>query len=163
MHWQSWSRGPLGLKLLNKTMAIILLMTFPALTFADDVPKIKPMNQGETAPFVGVLFNSAAIAQSIVEKEYNAEQCRLRTAHIEQKEKVKCDLLVSTVRVEVDFLQKKYDSILKIKDEEVIRLQKFALERPNKNSHWWFAGGVAVGIITSVVIFYAAVEIGERD
>jgi hypothetical protein len=151
------------LKLLNKIAAIILFMTFPILVFADETPKIKPMNQGEIAPFSGVLFNSTAVAQSIAEKEYNTEQCRLRTAHIEQKEKVKCNLLVSTVKVEVDFLQQKYGSILKIKDEEVNRLQKFALERPNKNSHWWFAGGVVVGIITSVVIFYAAVEIGERD
>jgi len=151
------------LKLLNKIVAIVLLISFPLLAFADDTPKIKPMNKGEVAPFAGVLFNSTAIAQTIAEKEYNAEQCRLRTEHLEQKEKAKCDLLVSTVRVEVDFLQKKYDSILKIKDEEVNRLQKFALEKPNKNSHWWLAGGMVAGIVTSVVIFYAAVEIGERD
>jgi len=151
------------LKLLNKIIAIILLMTFPAFVFADEVPKIKPMNQGETAPFPGVLFNSSAVAQSIAEKEYNAEQCRLRTAHIEQKEKIRCDLLVSTVKVEVDFLQQKYNSILKIKDEEVNRLQKFALERPNKNSHWWFAGGIVAGIVTSIAIFYAAVEIRETN
>ena len=151
------------MKLLSKITAIILLVVFPLLSFAQEAPKIKPMNQGEVAPFPGVLFNSSAVAQSIAEKEYNADQCRLRTAHIEQKEKIKCVLLVSTVKVEVDFLQKKYDSILKIKDEEINRLQKFALEKPNKNSHWWFAGGVIAGIVTSVVIFYAAVEIGERD
>ena len=143
-------------------MAILLLVTFPVLAFAD-TPKIKPMNQGEIAPFSGVLFNSEAVAQSIAEKEYNADQCRLRIGHIEQKEKIKCDLLVSTVKVEVDFLQKKYDSILKIKDEEVNRLQKFALERPNRNSHWWFAGGVIAGIVTSITIFYAAVEIRESN
>ena len=151
------------MKLLSKIVAIVLLISFPLLAFADDTPKIKPMNKGEVAPFAGVLFNSTAVAQSIAEKEYNAEQCRLRTEHLEQKEKAKCDLLVSTVKVEVDFLQKKYDSILKIKDEEVNRLQKIALEKPNKNSHWWFAGGMVAGIVTSVVIFYAAVEIGERD
>ena len=151
------------MKLLNKIVAIILLMTFPVLVFADETPKIKPMNQGEVAPFAGVLFNPSAVAQSIAEKEYNAEQCRLRVGHVEQKEKIKCDLLVSTVKVEVDFLQKKYDSILKIKDEEVNRLQKFALERPNKNSHWWFAGGVIAGIVTSIAIFYAAIEIRENN
>ena len=151
------------MRLLNEIVAIILLITFPLLVFAQETPKIKPMNLGEVAPFPGVLFNSAAVAQSIAEKEYNSDQCRLRTAHIEQKEKIKCDLLVSTVKVEVDFLKQKYDSILKIKDEEVNRLQKFALEKPNKNSHWWFAGGMVAGIVTSVVIFYAAVEIGERD
>ena len=63
----------------------------------------------------------------------------------------------------MSFLKEKYDSILKIKDEEVNRLQKFALERPNKNSHWWFAGGVVAGIITSIAIFYAAVEIKETN
>lgn len=138
-------------------------MTFPILVFADETPKIKPMNQGEVAPFPGVLFNSTAVAQSIAEKEYNFEQCRLRIGYIEEKEKTRCDLLVSTVKVEVDFLKQKYDSILKIKDEEVNRLQKFALERPNKNSHWWFAGGVVVGIVTSIAIFYAAVEIRENN
>ena len=47
--------------------------------------------------------------------------------------------------------------------DEVNRFEKLALEKPNKNSHWWFAGGMVAGIVTSVVIFYAAVEIGERD
>jgi len=147
------------LKLWNKIIAIILLITFPVMAFADDTPKIKPMNKGELAPFSGVLFNSSAVAQTIAEKEYNAEQCRLRIEHIEQKEKAKCDLLVATTKVEIDFLQKKYDSIMKIKDEEINRFQKLALERPNKNSHWWFAGGMFAGIATSVIIFYAAVEI----
>ena len=151
------------MKLWNKIITIILLVTFPVISFADDVPKIKPMNKGEVAPFAGVLFNSSAVAQTIAEKEYNAQQCRLRIQHLEQKEKAKCDLLVSTVKVEVDFLKQKYGSILKIKDEEVNRFQKLALERSNKNSHWWFAGGVVTGIVTSVVIFYAAVEIRESN
>ena len=151
------------LKLWNKIIAIILLITFPVMAFADDTPKIKPMNKGESAPFSGVLFNSSAVAQTIAEKEYNAEQCRLRIEHIEQKEKAKCDLLVATTKVEIDFLQKKYDSIMKIKDEEINRFQKLALEKPNKNSHWWFAGGMVAGIVTSVVIFYAAVEIKENN
>ena len=151
------------MRLLSKITAIVLLMTFPMLVFAQETPKIKPMNQGEIAPFAGVLFNSAAVAQSIAEKEYNFEQCRLRIGHIEEKEKIRCDLLVSTVKVEVGFLQKKYDSILKIKDEEVNRLQKIALERPNKNSHWWFAGGIVAGIVTSIAIFYAAVGIRENN
>ena len=151
------------MKLLNKVIVIVLLITFPVLAFANDDPKIKPMNKGEVAPFSGGLFNSTAVAQSIAEKEYNAEQCRLRIGHIEQKEDAKCKLLVTTATVEIDFLKKKYDSILKIKDEEVIRLQKFALEKPNKNSHWWFAGGVVAGIVTSIAIFYAAVEIRESN
>ena len=151
------------MKLWNKIIAIILLITFPVMVFADDTPKIKPMNKGESAPFSGVLFNSSAVAQTIAEKEYNAEQCRLRIEHIEQKEKAKCDLLVATTKVEIDFLQKKYDSIMKIKDEEINRFQKLALEKPNKNSHWWFAGGMVAGIVTSVVIFYAAVEIKENN
>ena len=151
------------MKLWNKIIAILLLITFPVISYADDIPKIKPMNQGEVAPFSGVLFNPVAIAQTIAEKEYNAQQCRLRIEHLEQKEKAKCDLLISTTKVEIDFLQKKYDSIMKIKDEEINRFQKLVLEKPNKNSHWWFAGGMVAGIVTSVVIFYAAVEIGERD
>jgi len=149
--------------LLNKIIAIILLMTFPVFALADEVPKIKPMNQGETAPFAGVLFNSTAVAQSIAEKEYNSEQCRLRIGYVEQKEGAKCRLLVTTSIAEMSFLKQKYDSILKIKDEEVNRLQKFALERPNKNSHWWFAGGIVAGIITSIAIFYATVEIRETN
>ena len=91
------------MKLLNKVIVIVLLITFPVLAFANDVPKIKPMNKGEVAPFSGVLFNSTAVAQSIAEKEYNAEQCRLRIGHIEQKEDAKCKLLGTTATVEIDY------------------------------------------------------------
>ena len=36
-------------------------------------------------------------------------------------------------------------------------------DNPNDHNHWWLAGGVFAGIVTSIVIFYAAVEIKENE
>jgi len=146
------------LKLWTTTITTISLVLFSLNVHADELPEMTDMSKGQKAPFSGTLFNVPAIAQIITETENSKQQCALQKNYIESREKAKCDLTVSNVQASLSVLQQKYNSILDIKNEEIERLNKIALDRPNKNSHWWFAGGTAVGIVTSVVIFYAAVE-----
>ena len=131
----------------------------PILAHAQPAPKVVTLAKDQRAPFAGTLLNSAAVAHTIAEKEAVTNQCKLTQEYIEQREKAKCDLLVATAGVRLEASKTALDSILKIKDEEIERLSKVALDRPNKYNHWWFAGGVATGIITSIAIFYASVEV----
>jgi hypothetical protein len=130
--------------------------------YADEAPKITDVAKGQKVPFAGTLLNPSAAAQLIAEKENVKEQCSLSKAYIENKEKTRCDFLINTANSHLDASKATLDAILAIKDEEITRLNSLALERPNKNNHWWFAGGIAAGVITSVVIFYAAVEISHE-
>ena len=142
-------------------IALISLFFFaaPTLVHAQTTPKIITLAKDQKAPFAGTLLNPAAVAHTIAEKEGVVNQCKLTQEYVEKREEAKCDLLINTASARLDASKTAYDSILRIKDEEVERLSQVALSRPNEYNHWWFAGGVAVGIITSITIFYASVEV----
>jgi len=142
-----------------KILAPILLVFFAFPAHAqDDSPKMTDVIKGEKAPFTGTLLNPPAIAQIVADKENVQTQCSLTKAYIEDKEKTRCDLLLNTAIASLETLQQKHSTILDIKAEEIERLNKIALQKPNQYNHWWFAGGMIAGITTSIVIFYAAVE-----
>jgi len=69
---------------------------------------------------------------------------------------------MATIQASFDALKEQNTSLLKIKDAEILRLQELALKNPNENSHWWLGGGIVIGIVTSITIFYAAVEVGRE-
>ncbi|MBO66898.1 MAG: hypothetical protein CL398_01180 [Acidiferrobacteraceae bacterium] len=148
------------LKKISVIVVVAMLGVSPA--YANEAPKITDVAKGQKVPFAGTLLNPAAAAQLIAEKENVKEQCSLSKSYIENKEKARCDLLINTANARLDASKSTLDAILAIKDEEIARLNGLALEQPNKYNHWWFAGGIAAGIITSVVIFYAAVEISHE-
>ena len=94
----------------------------------------------------------------MAEKEYEQIECDLRIEYELQKFKAKHALEIGIIQNRASLLEEQNVSILSIKNTEIERLQKLALKDPNDNANWWFTGGVAVGIITSIAIFYAAVE-----
>jgi len=138
-----------------------LFFFIPSLTFAQEAPKVVTVTKGQPAPFAGTLLNPAAVAHTIADKESTVAQCKLTQTYIEKREKASCDLMVGSIQASLDALKGKHDSILMIKNEEIERLHKIAADRPNQHNHWWFAGGLVAGIVTSVVIFYAAVEVSD--
>ena len=138
---------------------IIINLAFTSFAYAqDEVPKMTSVAKDEPAPFGGTIFNAAAMATLIAQTENARQECKLREAFIEDREKSKCDLAVGNAAAALAGIQQRHDSIMTIKNEEINRLNKIALSKPNAYNHWWFAGGTVVGIVTSVVIFYAAVE-----
>jgi hypothetical protein len=48
---------------------------------------------------------------------------------------------------------------MEIKNDEIDTYRELALEQPNKNNHWWMAGGVVAGIGLTLGTLYAASEI----
>lgn len=133
-------------------------MIFPAYTFAQEAPKITDIQEGQSAPFTGTLLNPAAAAQIIAEKENMESECKLRYDYIKSREQAKCDLLINNLNISLDITQKKYESIINIKDDEIKRLNEIALENSGDYSHWWAAGGFIVGALVSIGIFYAAAQ-----
>ena len=149
---------------MKQILILILTLTliFPTYVFAQEAPKVTDIQQGQTAPFSGTLLNPAAAAQIIAEKENLKSECNLKYEYIKGREKAKCDLLMGNLNVSLDITQKKYDSILKIKDDEIKRLQDIAMNDSGDYSMWWYAGGVVTGILVSIGIFYASIEIAKK-
>ena len=147
-------------KLLTCTLCSFV---FLASTSAHAENKITNVEKDQPAPFAGVLMSKSTAAEILAREEYNEVECELKTKNEVEKIKAKNLLEVATIQASFDALKEQNSSILKIKDEEILRLQELAIKNPNDNSHWWLSGGVLAGIVTSVVIFYAAVEVQRSE
>ena len=148
-------------KQLVSLFIVLSLCLTPALVHAQEAGKVINLLKDEPAPYDGVLFDEQAAAKLLADKEYEQIECKLKIDYEMEKIKAKHMLEMATLQASFDAIKKQNISILEIKDSEIKRLQELALKNPNENSHWWFTGGAAVGIVTSILIFYAAVEVRE--
>ena len=139
------------------SLLIFSLIWLPSTSLAE-TPKVAEIKQGQKAPYNGILYNYQANAVLLAAKEKGQLECSLQLTHNAAKEKAKCDMLTSTVKASLDATEKKYDAILKIKNNEIEHLQKITLNQPSAYNHWWFAGGFLGGVALSMGIFYAAVQ-----
>ena len=123
--------------------------------------RITNLEKDDPAPYTGVLMDTNTAAEVLAREEYNKVECDLKIKHRVEKNEAKHILEMATLQAGFDSLKEQNLSILKIKDSEILRLQEMALRNPNDNAHWWMAGGVVAGIVTSIAIFYAAVEVKQ--
>ena len=149
----------------SEFIAVLLtgLLVFPTVTLAD-TPEVPPQPQitsvakDQPAPYSGVLLNTVAAAKIFTERSFVDLECELRIEYAVQKEILRLNLLLETNQASMESMDKKYASLLEIKDQEIERLSKIASET-NDYSSLWFAGGVVAGIITTVVIVYAVNQV----
>jgi len=135
----------------NKIAILILLFFIPTVGFAD--PQIAPLNQNQKAPFSGVLYNAEAVAEMVAWKDTLVQQHQLALDELKEVLEAQCNLQVSNLQAEVDGCNDRYDEMLAVKNKQIIKLEELALD--SNNSPWWFAGGVVLGIVSTVAITYA--------
>ena len=82
----------------------------------------------------------------------------MRIEYAVQKEILRLNLLLETSQATVESMDKKYTSLLDIKDQEIKRLGKVASEI-NDWSSLWYVGGIITGVVLSVAIVYAVKEV----
>ena len=131
---------------------MILLLT--ALVFAE--PLMTPLSEGETAPFDGRLFNDEAVASIISAKEFAEQQCTINTALEFSLQLTEKQHQIDYLEIEKAALQKKYDAMLEIKEEEIETLRRYT---NSKRSTWVFFGGFVLGTSASLLTYYAANQI----
>jgi len=136
----------------------IMMATVPSLAIAQEEGRITNLEEGDEAPYKGVLLDTNSAARLLAEEEYKQIECNLKINYETQKIIAQHALEMGNVQSALDSLKEQNRSILSIKDSEILRLQELALKNPNDNANWWFAGGLVAGIVTSIAIFYAAVE-----
>jgi len=141
-------------------ITLITLITFPAPLFADVISDVKlkyklsPIEEGEEAPFAGYLLNPDALAKiwsdyELLEKEKKLEIDYL-TLKFEKQMETKDELFNSN--------KKMYENQLNLQSTYIDKLEENVLEDDDWTTAW-FAGGAVSGIVVSILIFYAAVEI----
>jgi len=70
-------------------------------------------------------------------------------------------LTTDVLKAQYDSLKQTHKELLIQKEKEIAQLNEIVKDEINDHSHIWFATGTALGILLSIGIFFAAVEIQE--
>ena len=142
---------------------MIGIIIFPAQIKAEEIEdlegQITAIQQGAQAPYTGILLDPIAAAKINTDKKYSLLEGQLKLDYELKKQAADYTLQISTLQARYDSLKESSESIIKIKTEEISRLQEIATETPNDYAPLWVSLGVAVGILLSICVFYAAVEV----
>ena len=144
-----------------KIISLVLLISLlPALCFAQG--KVAVIKKGQTAPFDGILMDKEAEATTTAKRESAVKICELEKDYESKKIKSECEFNKRLMAIEKEAEQKKYNSLMALKNAEIKRLED-SLKKTDKTDYtrWWFAGGILAGIGLSVGIFKIAVEIRQ--
>jgi len=160
-------------KTLVKTLAIllsVLLVYVPAVVYAgqqdpDDSlamsGRITVVGQGQKTPYAGILFDIRAATKLKLDAEFAQKRFELELKLQKSLLSSEFQLKLGNLQVRYDGLKGTHDSLLKIKNEEISRLQELVKKNPNSYSHWWFIGGIVAGCLLSLGVFYAATQIKD--
>ena len=137
------------------SIILVILFAFPAWAQQGVITEIQ---KGSPAPFTGVLMDPAAAAKVLTDQKYTAEECRIEMDRELELLRAKLELDLKITNAKLVGSQERLTQILKIKNEEIGRLQDLALDRPNDYTLWWLTGGVVGGRVLTVSIFVVAME-----
>jgi len=151
-------------KLLSVFVAICLVLV-PTSIKAQEVESLEgqivPVEKDQKAPFSGLLLDTAAAVKITTDKKYSLLEGELKLDYELKKQAAEFQLKLDSLQVSYDSLREKTDSIITIKNDEITRMQELIKEDPNDYTSWWFAGGFAIGVLVSIGIFFAAVEVSN--
>ncbi len=123
--------------------------------------RVMVIGKGEKTPFGGLLFDLRASLKLKLDKEFAEKKYQLQLDLQKKLITSEFTLKLGLLQTKHDSLQDKHTSLLKIKNEEITRLQELVKKSPNEYNHWWFVGGILAGCLLSIGVYYAAVKIGE--
>lgn len=145
-----------------KIIAISLLISssFPvsAQTTTSTIGKFTHLKKGESAPFDGTLFDPLAVAKILAERQRLIKECSLEKEHQKNLSNLKCKRDKELLEAELQIEKKKYNLVVEAQKEEIATLRELAT---GENNTWWVAIGFALGSLTSVAIFFAAVQVSQ--
>jgi hypothetical protein len=119
------------------------------------------MGRGEKTPFGGLLFDLKASVKLKLDKEFALKKYQLQLDLQKKLLTSEFTLKLGLLQTKYDSLQDKHNALLKIKNEEIGRLQELVKKSPNDYTQWWFIGGILAGCLLSIGVYYAAIKVGQ--
>jgi hypothetical protein len=120
------------------------------------------IGKGDKTPFAGILFDIPAATKLKIDKQFMVLKFNLEMDFMKKKLNAEHSLILSKLQIKYDTLESRTESLLKIKTEEINRLQTLVKKETRSSSHWWFVGGILAGCLFSLGIYYAAVEVNKN-
>jgi len=147
-----------------KKIAIVLISltlvssTSYAQTSTSTTGKFTFLNEGDPAPFDGTIFDPVAVAKILTERKLAEKQCNLKVSHQKDLLGAKCERDTSLLKSELKIEKHKNNLIIQAQKEEIETLRNLAKGTDNT---LWAVIGFGIGTVTSIAIFFAAVEVAK--
>ena len=140
-----------------------LLVILPVEALASELEgKVTSLSQGSTAPYAGVLLDPIAASKMLVEQKYLRFEIELEVRKEFQQDLANKRLAYDLLKVEYDSLKKIHEDTLVLREKQIDDLNLLLREEMGSDyTEWWIFGGVTIGILLSVAVFYASVEIAK--
>jgi len=151
----------LKIKILSIFLSIIIVF-IPFLSFSES--QILYLKKGQVSPFEGTLLNKEASAKILSDNEFQKEKCKLEQKYIKDTIEAELNLEKKINSLNLELTNKKFNSILDIKDKELDKISLIAIKQSEKNNDnmLWLSGGLISGILTTVSLFFVFNKI-ERN
>jgi hypothetical protein len=141
----------------------ILMVLAPTFSYANELEgRVTSISFNEKAPYAGVLLDPIAASKMVVDQKYLRLEIELELRKEFQQELASKRLAFDLLKVEHDSLKKIHEQTTLLRDQQINDLNEILKEEmSNDYSEWWMLGGVAIGIVLSVAVFYASVEVAR--
>ena len=123
--------------------------------------RVTVIGQGEKTPYGGLLFDLKASVKLKLDKEFALKKYELQLDLQKKLITSEFTLKLGLLQTKYDSLQEKHTALLKIKNEEIFRLQELVKNSPNDHTQWWFIGGIVAGCLLSLGVYYAALKVNQ--
>ena len=124
---------------------------------------VTSLSFNEKAPYAGILLDPIAASKMIVDKKYLRIEIELELRKEFQQDLAEKNMAYSLLKVDYYSLKTIHEQTLLVKEKQINDLNLLLKEEMSKEDHteWWVFGGVAIGILLSLGVFYASVEIAK--
>ena len=131
-----------------------MILLLISLALAEN-PAYSFLDEGEVAPFEGILFNDAAVKELAVEDKLKAEACQIEISYYVDRARAEKQLEYDLLKAETTAEMDKMNEMILIRDERIIDLEKqIKPQRP----FWWMFGGFVIGTTSAIATFYSVKE-----
>ncbi len=150
-------------KIMSCFMAALIVLV-PMQVNAEELQgTVTSLSVNEPAPYSGILLDPIAASKMLVDKKYLRIELELELRKEFQGSLAEKTMAFDLLKVDYNSLKKIHEETLLIKEKQISDLNLLLREEMNRDDHteWWIMGGVAIGILLSLGVFYASVEIAK--
>ena len=149
--------------MLKRTIACfisILIVLIPTQVSAQGLEgKVTSLSLDEKAPYAGVLLDPIAASKMIVDQKYLRSEIELELRKEFQEQLSSKRLAHDMMRIDYLSLQRVHEQTLTLKNKQIQDLNVLLADQSGHNGHWWALAGGTIGVVLSIAVFYASVEV----
>jgi hypothetical protein len=149
-------------KCISLFMALLIFLV-PLQVQAEELEgTVTSLSFNDRAPYAGILLDPIAASKMLIDKKYTRIEIELELRKEFEKNLAEKTMAYDLLKVDYDSLRKIHEETLLVKEKHISDLNILLKEEMKPDhSEWWIFGGVAIGILLSLGVFYASVEIAK--